>query len=1111
MQILQVVQGFPPESIGGTELYSQALTRALQERGHRCFVVAGSKKETMKSALITTDEEGICVTRYVSALSLEWRERQIDPYNPEAELLLREHLEKVRPDVIHVHHWLRLTNTIVSLAAELGIPAIVTLHDLWASCARIHRQHKLGHFCRESPSPSLCGSCVERSPWQGDAEVQQAIELRQEQIAEELRLACRLLVPSEAHRQFLSRLLGTSPDHLRVVPHGSIVRLFAQANNEHPHEHPRFPHRPLRLAYWGYLVDFKGIHLLLEAVRQLKEPFAVEVYLSGLAPDARYFEYLQRLAEGLAVTFKGEYRPTDLTRLDVDMAVFPSLAYESYGFVLDEAFQLGLPVIVSDRGALATRAGEAGLIFPAGEAGALSSRIQEVLDTPSLLEDMRKQVPVFPSPSMAEHAQAMEAVYQEAIRVTPPLSKSLHIEPPPQSCDSLAKPRRLAYLHTLVAARDQEIMHVTRDLQYHEAVVARKEGEISQLDKRLQEEVAKTRRLEELAHDVSRSLGWRLLQRYYYMRVHFLAPPGTTRGRFYRWLKRIGVAYADGGFWSVFKKARKQLKHATTTDPYEMWLAQHDLTPERIRHLREEARTLVYQPKISIVMPVYNTEETWLRLAIESVKTQIYPKWELCICDDGSTMPHVRRVLESFSRGDGRIKVAFSPRNEGVSSASNNALTLASGEYVAFLDHDDELMPHALCEVAKCLNTNQADVIYTDEAIVDEKGRVTFIYFRPQFSPDFLTNHQYIVHLVVVRKELLERVGGWDEQFQVSQDHDLLLRLMDATSNFIHIPQVLYFWRYHSHRHSLLRQDLVAHFSKLAIEKHLERQGVAGEVQVTPFFNVYRIRRRIANEKVSIIIPTRNEVEVLQTCIESIEKKSSYRDYEIIIVDNNSDDPETLHYLANVPYVVRRYDHPFNYSAINNMAASVATGKHLLFLNNDTEVINDDWLQCLLAHSQRKEVGVVGAKLFFPNGRVQHGGVVLGLGGQVADHAFRFADKMDPGYLSSLVCVRNYSAVTGACMMVRSEVFHKLEGFNEEIKVVYSDVDFCLRSWREGYRVVWTPYALLYHHEAKTRKDIAPQADRTIFLRQWGHLLEQTDPFYNPNLSLQRFDFFPDI
>jgi GT2 family glycosyltransferase len=252
-------------------------------------------------------------------------------------------------------------------------------------------------------------------------------------------------------------------------------------------------------------------------------------------------------------------------------------------------------------------------------------------------------------------------------------------------------------------------------------------------------------------------------------------------------------------------------------------------------------------------------------------------------------------------------------------------------------------------------------------------------------------------------------------------------------------------------------------------------------------------------------------VELLRACIDSIERNSSYRNYEIIVVDNNSDDPATLRYLDQVSHRVVRYALAFNYSAINNLAAATATGGHFVFLNNDTEVITNEWLEVLLEHSQRKEVGVVGAKLLFGNGQVQHGGVVLGLGGQLADHAFRFADRGDAGYLSSLVSTRNYSAVTGACMMMRAEVFRELNGFDEEIQVVYSDVDLCLRVWGEGYRVVWTPHALLYHHEARTRKELTPQGDVTMFMRKWAHLVTQTDRFYHPDLSVRRFDFSLDV
>lgn len=1102
LQILQVVQGFPPESIAGTELYCQALTRALQERGHRCPVLAGSKQQAKTPALVTTDEEGTSVTRYVSPLPLEWRERQIDPYSPEAELLLRQHLETMRPDLIHVHHWLRLTDNIVFVASQLGIPAVVTLHDLWTSCARFHRQHRLGHLCRESPSPSLCESCVERYPWQGDAEVRLAIELRQQQIAEELRLARCIVVPSQTHGQLLSALLSLPPDRLRVVPHGSIVRLSPRAHNEHP----RVPRHPLRLAYWGYLVPFKGVHLLLEAAKKLEDPSAVEVYLAGPAPDPGYLEYLQGLAEGLSVKFMGEYRQADLASLDVDMAVFPSLAQESYGFVLDEAFQLGLPVIVPDRGALPTRAGEAGLVFSAGDAGALARRIQELLDTPALLRDMRQRLPSSPSPSMAEHAQAMEAVYQEAIRVTPPSSKRVHIEPP-QSCDSLAEPRRLAHLHTLVAARDQEIMAVVAQ---QERALRQQEGAISHLERQLQEEAGKTRRLEEFAHDVSRSLGWRFLQRYYYWRMHYLAPPGTRRGRFYDRLKRISVAYTDGGFTRVVKKVRQQLEHVATADPYQQWLTQHALTPERIRQLREEVQALVYQPKISIVMPVYNTEETWLRQAIESVRKQIYPKWELCICDDGSTVRHVSKVIAEYSRQDERIRVLRSPQNRGISAASNGALSLATGEFVGFLDHDDELTMDALCEVVKLFNEQpDLDFIYTDEDKLTVDGRRVEPFFKPDWSPDLLLSMNYITHFAVVRRSVVQAIGGFTEGLDGSQDHDLFLRISEKTQRIGHVAKPLYSWRkIPGSAASDIQAKPYAHVAgRHALQEHLNRRGIAGEVVdgLTPFR--YRVRYQIAGQPlVSIIIPIRDRVELLKRCLESIEEKTTYRHFEIIIVDNQSEEPETLAYLARLPHTVIPLPGPFNYSRLNNVGAAHTRGEFLLFLNNDIEIISGEWLEALLEHAQRKEVGAVGAKLLYPNRTIQHAGVVLGHGG-VAGHAFWYLPEDFTGYFDFPQIIRNCSAVTAACMMMRKSVFVEVEGFDEKIRVAFNDIDLCLRVREKGYVIIYTPYAVLYHLESATRKSLHPVADEEYVRRRWGRVIDAGDPYYSPHLSLKRFDF----
>jgi glycosyltransferase involved in cell wall biosynthesis len=905
----------------------------------------------------------------------------------------------------------------------------------------------------------------------------------------------------------------------------------------------QFPQRPLRLAYWGYVVRHKGVHLLLEAVRRLRDPSAVEVFLIGDAPDADYAAHLQELAAGLTVTFSGKYQPPDLARLDVDLAVFPSLAYESYGFVLNEAFQLGLPVIVSDRGALATRAGEAGLAFAAGDAQALANRIQEILDTPALLKRMKETIaPVLP-PSMEDHAQIIEATYQEALSAPAQL---------PTEDVSLSS-RRLAAFYTRLAARDQEILQHTAALKRQEAEVAqqrellqqqdealrrqteecqqkeeqlRQQGEtlqrkeeelqrqketLAQLENRLQEESNKVQALEQWAQKTFHSLGWRILLRFYYIRERFVAPPGTRRGRMYDLVKRLGVTYTDGGVARVVAKTRQRLEHATVVDPYQLWLERYALTSEKLQRLRAEAQTLTYQPTISIVMPVYNIEETWLRKAIESVKGQIYPHWELCICDDASTAGHISQVIREYVQQDERIRALRSSQNGGISAASNNALSLATGEFVGFLDHDDELTPDALFEVVKLLNERpELDLIYSDEDKLTVDGRREEPFFKPDWSPDLLLSMNYITHFAVARRQLVQELGGFTEGLEGSQDHDLFLRLSEKTQRIGHIATPLYSWRkIPGSAAGDTQAKPYAHVAgRRALQEHLRRQGIVGEVidgLVSPSHR--RVRYQIMGQPlVSILIPTRDKVELLKRCLESIEKKTTYRRFEIIILDNQSEEPETLAYFSQLSHTIVPLPGPFNYSHLNNVGATYARGEFLLFLNNDIEVINEEWLTAMLEHAQRPQVGAVGAKLLYPNRTIQHAGVVIGLGG-VAGYAFGHLPENAAGYFGLPQVVRNCSAVTAACMMMRKSVFVEVGGFDEHIKVAYNDVDLCLRIREKGYVIVYTPYAVLYHLESATRKNLHPLSDEEYVRKRWGSLIQAGDPYYSPHLSRERPDF----
>jgi len=512
-------------------------------------------------------------------------------------------------------------------------------------------------------------------------------------------------------------------------------------------------------------------------------------------------------------------------------------------------------------------------------------------------------------------------------------------------------------------------------------------------------------------------------------------------------------------------------------------------------------------------MPVFNPRLKHLRTAVESVRAQCYPEWELCIADDGSTDAAVRRLLEDYAAHDPRIKVQFLGERRGIVGASNAALDLATGEFVAFLDHDDELAPWALYEVAQALNAEpDLDVIYSDEDKLDEQGRRTEPFFKPEFSPETLLSMNYIGHLLVIRRELVEAVGRFRPGFDGSQDHDLVLRVTERTSRVRRIPKVLYHWRKvpGSTAQDIAAKPLAVKASLQAISEALERRKRPGRPEVVvPGW--YRVCWELLNSPVvSVIIPSRDQADALKRCVWSIFNKSTYRNWELLVIDNQSREPETLEFFAEIsrfPNVrILKYNAPFNFAKINNLGAAEARGDVLVFLNNDVEVVTPGWLEELLGFALQPEIGAVGAKLLLPDGRIQHGGVILGLSGG-ADHAFYGLPADHPGYFGLAMVARNCSAVTAACLMTRREVFEKVGGFDPMLHVAFNDVDLCLRILAAGYRVVWTPFAVLYHYESTTRRKAHPVENTRYFLQKWGDQIRRGDPYYNPNLALDSFDF----
>ena len=530
--------------------------------------------------------------------------------------------------------------------------------------------------------------------------------------------------------------------------------------------------------------------------------------------------------------------------------------------------------------------------------------------------------------------------------------------------------------------------------------------------------------------------------------------------------------------------------------------------------------TFQYQPLISVVMPVFNTPERFLQEAIESVLNQSYPHWELCIADDCSTALYIKPLLEAYAAADARIKVVFREHNGHIAAASNSAISLATGDYIALLDHDDKLSPHALYCIVEALNQSPTtELLYSDEDFIDEDGHRLRPHFKSQWNPMLLHSHNYITHLLVVKRQQLQAIDGFRVGFEGAQDYDLLLRLSHIIEpeNIKHIPHILYHWRA-CEGSTAASASAKNYATDAGLQALKEKVTASAMVNHDILANFYRVDYPlpVALPLVTILVPTRNALEVVKPCIESILKKTTYPNYEILLIDNQSDDPEALAWFATIeknPKVrLLHYANPFNYSAINNYAAQHAKGSVLALLNNDIEVITDSWLEEMVSLAVQPNNGCVGAKLYYPDGDIQHAGVILGLGGYAA-HSHRGMHGNHAGYFNRANTRQNISAVTGACLMVEKTIFDRVGGLDERYTVAYNDVDFCLKVLSAGYLNVFTPYAELMHHESKTRgfddtseKQARFNKEKALLASRWQILLDN-DPYYNPNLTREREDF----
>jgi len=555
---------------------------------------------------------------------------------------------------------------------------------------------------------------------------------------------------------------------------------------------------------------------------------------------------------------------------------------------------------------------------------------------------------------------------------------------------------------------------------------------------------------------------------------------------------------------------------------YEAWLRMVEPSRTELARMRQRARK-IKGVRFSILVPVYNTPAGLLAAAIDSVLAQVYPHWELCLCDDASTDADVSAVLERYRLIDRRILVVSRRENGGIGAATADALAVATGEYIALLDHDDVLAPWALYAVADAIAQNETlDILYSDEDKLDEQGRRCHPHFKPDWNPELLYSINYFGHLVALRRELVVAAGGVRSGYDGSQDFDLLLRCTALTEahRIHHIPAILYHWRM-SPQSTALNPGAKNYAHAAGIAALQSRFAEMADVRVEdgPFPTSYRVRFPLPEPapRVSVLIPTRDGYTHLSRCIRSIERLTSYQNLELIVLDNQSKDPATRAYFEELSAAgkakVVLYDHPFNYSGINNFGAGHASGDVLLLLNDDVEILAPDWIEEMLSYLYREGVGAVGAKLLYPDRRVQHAGVILGIGG-VAGHSHKFAGEADYGYFGRLVLPQALSAVTGACLMVRREAFQAVGGLDERnLAVAFNDVDFCLRLSERGWRCVWTPYASLLHYESLSRGYEDTPEKKARFAREAGYMLErwagvlERDPHYNPNLTLRHEDF----
>ncbi|MCB1954231.1 MAG: glycosyltransferase [Rhodocyclaceae bacterium] len=1013
-------------------------------------------------------------------------------------------------------------------ALRTGLPTLLIQHDYAPFCPAINLNFHGG--CPDC-TPERLERCSRENhdfnlfPSQGAA---QRLAVRERVLETLTAFPITLVQPSHGVAARLARIQPALGDaHFVTLPHGQDQ--VAPAGIEAPADSDDAG--PFSILVLGMLAVSKGFRLLEQLLPRL--PQHVELHLLGagslgqvLASDPRV-HLVERYEPAELPTYFARIRP----RLGLLLSIWP----ETYSYTLTELQSACIPTLATAVGAFAERIrdGETGFLA-APNLDAIAARLSELMASPAALRQVRKTLSALPT----RGARAMVEDYDRLL----PAARRWRVvagEPPPVTRfdgDSIPARRMMDLQQAWRRAQAASDAQATNQLRLQRSEAARAalqtrldagRDQQAQHDARL---AAAEARVDEILQStswrVTKPLRWLGRQRRRLARLaEWARPLLADRPRARHVLTALAGGWRAGGLASArLELALMAAPPAPTAAPagdaggeaqsasFAAWHAAIDAA--RALHLAQAAR-LPRQPRLSILVPVFDPPEVMLLAMIDSVRRQTYPQWELCLADDASTRPHVRRLLARCAGMDARIRVGFASDNGGVSRASNRALAMASGEFALLLDHDDLLEPHALLRVAQAVCGNDPDMFYSDEVLVGADGHsVEHFAFRPAFSAEYLRSHPYIVHLVGFRSALLRQIGGWNEDLRISQDYDLILRASEVARRIVHHPEILYRWRTHPASAGHNRMAEVMTTSRAVLGRHLARCGDAGEVSDGPCFNFFHTRYpQPTAARVAIIVPTRNHAALVAACIEGIEATCGEVDHRIVLVDHASDEPEALTYFDSLGerVMLQRQVGDFNFARINNLAvASLPPGfTHLLFLNNDVEAREPDWLGAMLELAAQADVGAVGAELLYPDGRtVQHAGVVVAACG-IAENLGRFRHmggaEVDQGYMGSLIATRELSAVTAACLLMRREVFDEIGGFDESLAVGYGDVDLCLRLRESGYRVLFCPRARLLHHESYSRGrhsggDPHP-VDTARFRTRWARYYETGDPYFSPNLS----------